>query len=432
MYDSAIINGKVFTLGEFIKTNVYILNGRISCLSTEVYPTIKVYDAANRLVIPGLIDPHVHFALEGKVTSVDDFYQGSVCAAFGGVTTIIDFLDPISQAKDIRHALTKRKKLAEKSIVDYSFHLTVKNPQKVKEIVNKMEFYHLKSVKLFTTYSDSNRRTYDPEIEELLAYSSIKDYIVMAHVEKDTLIDLNPTFEVPDLKRSRPSQAESEEARHLADMVKRTKGKLYMVHLSSGKTLAMLTKNYSELINTSFFIESCPHYFVLSDLKLDEPNNYLYTMAPPLRSEEEMILLHNQFDQVFSIGTDHCAYTSADKHHTYLKDIPLGVGGIEHSFDLMYQHFGEACIEKMTLNPALVFGLYPKKGHINVGADADIMIYDPMYQHVIKKGHSNSDYTVYEDMLVSGKVESTMVGGEFIMERGELKGGHGKYVFDYE
>jgi dihydropyrimidinase len=430
MYDTAIINGRVFTLGEFIKTNVYITKGRISCLSEDLFAAHNIYDATERLVIPGIIDPHVHFQLEGKVTSVDDFYQGSVCAAFGGVTTFIDFLDPISQAKDIRHALMKRKKHAEKAIVNYGFHLTVKNPQKVKDIVNKMAFYNLKSVKLFTTYSDSQRRTYDPEIKELLAYSSIKDYVVMAHIEKDELIVLDPNYRVQDLKRSRPSKAETEEALHLAELVRQTKGKLYMVHLSSGITLEKLSNQYEDILNTSFFVESCPHYFVLSDLKFEEPNNYLYAMAPPLRSDAEMQLLNKQFNKVYSIGTDHCAYKSTDKKHERLIDIPLGIGGIEHSFDIMYQHFGEACIERMTLNPALIFGLYPRKGHINVGADADIMIYNPTYQHVIQKGHSNSDYTVYEDMLVSGKVESTMVGGEFVMERGELKGGQGKYVFD--
>lgn len=431
MYDKAIINGKVFTLGEFVETNVYILNGRISCLSKDIFSATEVYDASSRLVIPGIIDPHVHFALEGKVTSVDDFYQGSVCAAFGGVTTFIDFLDPIEHARDIRHVLNRRKKLAEKSIVDYSFHLTVKNPQKIKEIVNKMEFYNLKSVKLFTTYSDSQRRTYDPEIKELLAYSSIKDYVVMAHVEKDELIVLDPNFKVSDLPISRPTAAETEEALHLAQLVYDTKGKLYMVHLSSGETLIQLIKKYPELINTSFFIESCPHYFTLSNIKLEEPNNYLYTMAPPLRSDDEVQKLSDNFGQVYSIGTDHCAYTSGDKRKIYLKDVPLGVGGIEHSFDIMYHLYGEACIEKMTLNPALIFGLYPKKGHINIGADADLMIYNPTHQHIIEKGHSNSDYTIYEDMLVSGKVESTMVGGEFVMKCGELKGGRGKYVFDY-
>lgn len=430
MYDKAVINGKVFTLGEFVETNVYILNGRISCLSKDIFTATEVYDATDRLVIPGIIDPHVHFALDSKVTSVDDFYQGSVCAAYGGVTTFIDFLDPIDNAKDIRHVLAKRKKLAERSIVDYSFHLTVKNPQKVKEIVNKMEFYNLKSVKLFTTYSDSNRRTYDPEIKELLEYSSIKDYIVMAHVEKDDLIVTDPEFKAEDLPKSRPSEAETQEALHLAKLVSESKGKLYMVHLSSGNTLEKLIKHYPELINTSFFIESCPHYFTLSSLKLEEPDNYLYTMAPPLRSDEEMHMLIDRFNHVYSIGTDHCSYRSEDKRKALLKDIPLGIGGIEHSFDIMFHLFGASCIEKMTLNPALMFGLYPKKGHINIGTDADLMIYNPTYQHVIEKGHSNSDYTVYEDMLVSGKVESTMVGGEYVMKYGELIGGRGKYVFE--
>lgn len=430
MYDLAIINGKAYVNGGFIRTNIYVLNGKIAALNNEILLAKITYDASDRMVLPGLIDPHVHFELGTKMVSVDDFYNGSKCAAFGGITTFIDFMDPISNPKEIKHSFNKRKKLASKSVVNYSLHLTVKNPKNVKGIVDKMKLYNLKSVKLFTTYSDSGRRTYDPEIKELLEYSSLGDYIVLAHVEKDELIKLDDNFQVRDLPISRPSEAETEEALHLAELVRETRGKLYMVHLSSGYTLEKLVDQYSDIINTSFFIESCPHYFTLSNDKYEEENGYLYTMAPPLRSVKENNALNNGFDSIFSIGTDHCSYKSQDKYKEYLKNIPMGIGGVEHSFDIMYHLFGDACIDKMTINPAITFGLYPNKGLISLGADADLMIYDNSKQHIIEKGHSNSDYTAFEGLLVDGKVESTIVAGEFIVKKGEFMGGSGKFVLE--
>ncbi len=430
MYDLAIINGKVYINGAFTKTNVYILGEKIAAIDEKVLVAKHTYDASERLVLPGLIDPHVHFALGSKMQSVDDFESGSMCCARGGVTTYIDFLDPISTSKEIKGALNKRMKLAKNSAVNYGFHLTLKDPKDIKSIIAKLRYYNLKSIKIFTTYSDSGRRTYDPQIKELLEYSSLGDFIVMAHIEKDDLIDLDPEYTVSDLLKSRPSAAETEEALHIADLVKETKGRLYMVHLSSGRTLKALVEKYESLIGTSFFIESCPHYFRLTADKLKEADGYKYTMAPPLRTEEEREYLEKSFKYIYSIGTDHCSYTTAMKNHTYLKDIPMGIGGVEHSFDIMYTLFGDHCIAPMTINPAIRFGLYPAKGHINIGADADIIIYDTSRQRIIEGPIGNSDYTVYEGMLVNGRVESTIVGGNFVLRKGEFLGGSGHYVME--
>ncbi len=430
MYDLAIINGKTYINGMFENTNAYVLNGKIAAIDNKIYPAVKTYDATNKLVIPGLIDPHVHFALGGKVKSVDDFETGSKSAAYGGITTFIDFLDPISKSEDLNDAFNSRKELASNSCIDYSFHLTVMNPKEVNKIVDKMKLYNLKSIKLFTTYSDSGRRTYDPEIKELLEYSSLGDYIVMAHIEKDDLINLNADFRVADLPISRPSVAETKEALHIAKLVKETKGKCYMVHLSSGETLKQLTEQYSELINTSFLVESCPHYFALTNDKYSQEDGKLFTMAPPLRSESESELLKNNFKYIYSIGTDHCSFTKENKNNKYLKDMPMGIGSVEHSFDIMYKLYGESCIDAMTINPAITFGLYPAKGHINIGADADLMIYDTNIQTIIEPGHSASDYTVYDGMVVNGKVESTISRGKFVVEKGEFLGGSGKFVLE--
>ncbi len=430
MYDLAIINGKVYINGEFTKTNVYVLGDKIAAIDENILLAKHTYDASERLVLPGLIDPHVHFALGSKIRSVDDFESGSMCCARGGVTTFIDFLDPISTSKEIKNALGKRMKLAKNSAVNYGFHLTVKDPKDIKAIIAKLRFYNLRSIKLFTTYSDSGRRTYDPQIKELLEYSSLGDFLVMAHIEKDDLIDLNPDYSPQDLLKSRPSAAETEEALHIADMVKETKGRLYMVHLSSGLTLKALMEKYDDIIGRSFLVESCPHYFRLNADRLSGEEGYKYTMAPPLRTEEERSLLEEQFKDIYSIGTDHCSYTTAMKNHTYLKDIPMGIGGVEHSFDIMYSLFGDRCIDPMTINPAIAFGLYPAKGHINIGADADMMIYDNSQQRIIEGPIGESDYTVYEGMMVNGQVESTIIGGNFVLKKGEFLGGSGQYVME--
>lgn len=430
MYDLGIINGKAYINGEFVKTNVYVLNGKVAAIDGAILLAKHTYDAKERLVLPGLIDPHVHFALGSKPASVDDFEAGSMCCAYGGVTTFIDFLDPIATPREVKPALNKRMKMARKSHVNYSFHLTVKDPKRIKDIIAKMRFYNMRSVKLFTTYSDSGRRTYDPEIKELLEYSSLGDYIVLAHIEKDDYIDLNPEYKPKDLLLSRPSLAETEEALHIAEMVKETMGRLYMVHCSSGETLKQLVEKYEGILGTSFFVESCPHYFALNQDKLAKEDGYLYTMAPPLRTEEERELLEDRFKHIYSIGTDHCSYTSELKNKEWLKDIPMGIGGVEHSFDIMYSIYGADCIDKMTINPAVTFGLYPNKGHIFIGADADIMIYDDSKQRIIEGSIGNSDYTVYEGMMVNGQVESTIVGGEFVLKKGEFLGGSGRCVLE--
>ncbi|MBN2220686.1 MAG: amidohydrolase family protein [Vallitaleaceae bacterium] len=428
MYDLGIVGGKCYLFNSFEEKNVYLLDGKIAAISDQLLQAKEIYQAEGRLVLPGIIDPHVHFELKGKTVSIDDFYQGSVCAAYGGVTTFIDFLDPIRQAKEFHHKLYTRLKLAEKSVVNYSFHATVAEPENVKEIVKKLEEFDIRSVKLFTTYSDSHRRTSSKDILEFLDYSSLGDFIVMVHAEKDELIRLDSDFFVKDLPLSRPVEAEIREALELAELVEKSKGRLYMVHVSSGRTIEALKKKHGEILNASMFLESCPHYFCFTEDLYEDQKGYLYTLAPPLREAHSQDLLFENYDAIYTIGTDHCAYRKEDKHKELLSEIPLGIGGIEHSFDIMYHLFKEKAIEKMTIHPAIMFGLYPQKGHISVGADADLMIYNPNIQQLINKGHSLSDYTPYEGLLVDGRVESTIVGGRFVLKDLEFLGGKGEYV----
>jgi len=430
MYELAIMDGSVFIDGKFIKKNVYIKDGLISAITDKHLDATEYYIAKNRLVIPGIIDPHVHFNLDlGKIHSADDFYSGSVTAAYGGVTTFIDFLEPVSNRKDLIKAFKKRQVEANNSVIDYKFHATLKNPKgNLDEITDEMKKSGITSVKLFTTYSDSNRRTFDAEIRKLLKLSVEKDFLILAHIENDDLINLNPLFKIKDLLKSRSTVSETTEALKLARFAKETGGHLYMVHLSSGLTLQNLVKDFGDILGVNFYIESCPHYFSLSADLLDRDDGYLYTLAPPLRTTEEAELLNKLIDHVNTIGTDHCPFYMEEKNKKFLKDLPLGIGSIEHSFNIMYSLFQDKIIDKMTKNVAKIHNLYPQKGVIQVGSDADMFIYDKTVESKISDDHSSCDYSVYKDKLVLGKVESTISRGKFIVKKSKFIGGHGEFL----
>lgn len=199
-------------------------------------------------------------------------------------------------------------------MIDYSFHVTVKNPVgEVEQIVEEMKCYGMNSIKLFTTYSESGRRTYENEIRELLKASAKDDFMVLAHIEKDELIDLNPNYQVKDLPNARPKEAEKEEALFMCHLVEESEGNLYMVHLSHGETLEAILENYNNLVGSHLTIESCPHYFYLDDSVYKEDKGYLFAVAPPLREKASKEKLLKLKDHITTIGTDHCSYMSGSK-----------------------------------------------------------------------------------------------------------------------
>lgn len=429
MYDLGIINGRVYIGHTFRQQNVYIKDGKIANLSAQFLDAKETLDCKGDLVFPGIIDPHTHFDLDlGWISSRDTFYTGTRAAVYGGVTTIIDFLEPTNTSEDMEQAFHKRKHQAKDSVIDYKFHACLKNPEnEVIPITVKMKHLGLNTVKIFTTYSDSNRRTYDKEIIELLKHSTINDYMVTAHIENDILIETNKEDSYRELPLNRPTISEKSEAVKLAKYAKETKGNLYMVHCSSGETLRHLKHEFKDILNKNFIIESCPHYFVFNNKVLNKEDGYLYTMAPPLRSEKERILLTQHIDDVFTIGTDHCSFNKSDKEVELLSKMPLGVAGVAESFDIMYSIFGDKIIDKMTKNVAIAHKLYPRKGVIQVQSDADLFIYhleDRKLNHL----RGNTDYSIYKDMTVRGHVTSTISNGKFILKNGEFLGGTGQLL----
>ena len=197
MHDIALENVMYLNdIGDLDYGDIYIKDGLISFIRTkdnwdEVQEATTCYNLDQKLVIPGIIDPHVHFSLDlGNITSIDDFKSGSIAAAFGGVTTFIDFLEPVDNAMDLQRAYNKRLAEAKDSVIDYKFHATLKNPKgNIPQIVDKILELGITSVKVFTTYSDTNRRTYDNEIIELLKFSKVHHFTVLVHAENDEMIE---------------------------------------------------------------------------------------------------------------------------------------------------------------------------------------------------------------------------------------------------
>ena len=429
MKDLLIKNGLVYLDGKWRKSNVAILGEKISYIGNEEKDAKEVVDATNLKVIPGLIDPHVHFELNcGRLSSVDDFYYGSVCAAYGGVTTIVDFLDPTRNAEELEKSFYERLELAKKSLVDYHFHACIREPNgSLEEYVKKTVELGMRTIKLFTTYSDTHRRTYDKDIIELLKLSKKYDVMICAHIENDDLIDLRDSYTYKDLSLSRPSFSETSEALKLASYVKKYGGNFYMVHCSSGATLKALKEQYGDILNKNFYIESCPQYFIFNNSVLNREDGRLFTFAPPLRSERERQLLVANYKDVYAIGTDHCAFMKKDKDYPTLKGFPLGVGGIEHAFPLMYRRFGDEIIGKMSINTARVQD-FPTKGEIKVGLDADLAIFKDNDDLVVKENHGKCDYSIYEGQLIAGEFIHTIRRGRFILKDRKIINEVGKLI----
>ncbi|MFW6319561.1 MAG: dihydroorotase [Bacillota bacterium] len=421
MYDLALKHGRIYYQGQFTHKHIYIEDEKIALITDQERPAKTVFDATGKDVLPGIIDPHVHFALNvGSQTSVDDFYHGTVSGAFGGVTTIIDFLDPVRNADELIDAYHQRCEAAKDSVIDYAFHATLKAPNgSLETFVKTMKSLHIHTLKVFTTYSESGRQTQFEDIKTLLKLTKKYNFLLMVHVENDAMISLDPAFTVKDLPKSRPEEAEITEALNLAALVKETGGKLYMVHTSSGRTIEALKVYHESILNTQFFIESCPQYFLFTEKNYHASDGYLYTCAPPLRDDKAQAKLFNNIELIDTIGTDHCSFLSHEKQRKRLIDIPLGLGGIEHSFVVMHHLFGDQIINKMTTRVAQLHQL-KDKGKIDIGYDADFMVMMPKNGFPIRETHTASDYDLYLGHPGSGLITDTIVRGQFVVKNRQL------------
>ncbi len=426
MHDMGIVNGTAYVAGSFVACNVYFSGGRVSAVSTGAQPCAETVNASGKLVLPGFIDPHVHFDLGvGANRTEDDFRSGSVQGALGGVTTYIDFLDPVKTADGIKAAFDGRMALARESVTDFAFHATVANPtDPAAALMDACLERGMSSIKLFTTYSDTDRRTYDRSIRELLSLSRGKGVRISVHAENDDLLSAAPFIPVAEHERSRPVISELTAAVNLALLARETRGLLYIVHVSAGSTAAELERSFGgELRDGTIVLESCPHYFILSSDRYADGDGWRYTMTPPLRDEGERALLRERLGSLTCVGTDHCAFPESRKNRPSTREIAMGLGGIRHSFVNMFTEFGPRAIPLYTENPARVHGLYPRKGNLLPGADADAVIFDPNFRSRI-----DDPASAYHGRETRGKIETVFLRGAAIVRDCETGFGSGAYI----
>ena len=418
--------------------DVFADGDKIKAIGTDLdNPADEVVDAKGFYILPGAIDPHTHISMPFMGTYAQDDYQsGTIAAACGGVTCVVDF-DLQQKGESLQEALERKKALAEgKAVVDYSLHPAVMDPRPevVAEIKKACQDYGTPSFKIFMVY---DFRVDDATMIKLLEETKKYGGLVQVHAENVYIIQhmnevlakegkLEPYYHAV----SRPNIAEEEAIGRASKMVELTGSRIYIVHLSSREGLWKVKEARDRGIDV--YAETCPQYLVLDETRYKEPdwNGAKYVMSPPLRTKEsnEALWMGLKGDDLQVVATDHCPFDFKGKKDMFGKDdykkIPNGAPGIETLLMVVHSEGvakGRISLERMvdvlSTGTAKMFGL-KEKGVIAVGKDADIVVFNPQQKFTItqSKLHMNVDYTPYEGMEITGMPSSVYSRGKKVAQ----------------
>lgn len=401
----------------------------------------EVIDANGCYIFPGIIDPHTHYLLKSRNSvTADDFYSGSVAAAFGGVTTFIDYIDDQqSKGMTFKESLQERKNEARDAVVDYSFHQVVTNyTDHIEKNLREVKDAGINNIKIFTTYRKEGYLIDDDKLFELFKILRQQKLLPTVHAEDNQTIEKNEEKYKKEGKTDlkyhpeiRTSQAEKLAIQKMAELSKMVELPLYIVHLSSKPGYNELKKQKEKGVD--IYTETAPHYLVLNREFLNREDGYLYFMTPPLRTKEDNKVLWQGLkdDLIDVVATDHCSYNEKQKKmgDNAFNSLP-GIPGSETLLPLIY-HFGLEneleiidIVSKLSVNPAKIFGLYPGKGSLKENTDADLVIFDPKKKRELNEIylHSNSGYSPYGHLEVEGYPITTICRGNFVIKDGAYRG----------
>jgi len=450
-----IQHGTVVTARKTLLADVRIEGERIAEVGPGLHmrPGEETIDATGTYVIPGGIDAHTHLDMPfGGTVSSDDFETGTRAAAFGGTTTIVDFAIQ-ARGTRMRDALdTWLKKAEGRAVIDYGLHMIVTDlPEAGLEDMDDMVREGVASFKLFMAYPNV-LMVDDATIFRALQQTSKNGALVCMHAENGSVIDVMVRQALAEGKTApihhaltRPTLAEAEAVHRAIALAEMAGVPIYIVHLSSEDALNQVREARDRGLPA--FAETCPQYLLLSieDMQaLPGFEGAKYVFTPPLREKQNLPKLWDglKSDHLQVVSTDHCPFCFEDQKALGKDDftkIPNGGPGIENRLQLLYHHGVSA--GKITLNrfveivstaPARIFGMYPKKGVIAVGSDADIVVWDPKAEHLIsaKTHHMRVDYSMFEGFKVVGNARQVFSRGELIVENGQYVGraGRGQYL----
>jgi dihydropyrimidinase len=453
-FDLIIENGILADGFSLYEAAIGIKDGKITAISKSLAQTTqKTIDARGKYVIPGGIDVHVHFQLPFCATiSADDFVTGTKAAAAGGVTTIIDFAIQ-QKGKSLMDAIRARREEADgKVCVDYSLHGAITDwNDATKAELPKIIDYGIPSFKMFMIYRTEGWMADDGMLFEALELSAKLGAMIEVHAESAFILEkLIARYHTPDLMKkygaychalSRPNYIEEEAIQRAVKWAEVTDGRLYIVHMSTGGGAAIVGAAKTRGVNVH--AETCPQYLLLTDDMFRRDDGHLYATCPQLKSSEDCRSLWNGLarGEIEVVATDTCTFTREQKamwNGDFTK-IPYGLPGVETLLPLMYSEGVtkgrlnlNKFIELISVNPAKLFGMYPAKGSLQVGTDADLVIIDP--KHEVKldpaKLETNCDWSPYDGWLLHGYPVLTICRGEIVADTGTFVGttGYGKFI----
>ena len=449
-----IQNGTLVTASDTFEADLLIENEKIAAIGRgqNFGPVDKTVDARGKYVIPGGIDVHTHMDMPfGGTTSADDFESGTRAAAFGGTTTIVDFaIQP--QGSTLKAGLAQWHEKADgKAVIDYGFHMIVRevNKQALSDMDDLVKKEGVTSFKLFTAYPGVFYVD-DASIFRALRKTGDNGGLICMHAENGGVIDVLVQRALAEGNTApkyhaltRPARAEAEATHRAIALAEIADVPIYIVHLSAAEALEMVTEARDRGLPA--FAETCPQYLFLSYENYEEPGfaGAKYVMSPPLRDQAKQDQLWRglAFNDLQVISTDHCPFCMKEQKELGRNDfskIPNGAPGVETRMSLVYD--GGVRPGRISLNrfveltstaAAKIFGLFPRKGTIAPGSDADIVVFDPNRTITLaaKTLHMNVDYNPYEGRQVTGATDVVLSRGRVVIEDGAFVGRKGAGSF---
>jgi dihydropyrimidinase len=457
-----IKNGTCVTASETFQADLLIEGETIARIGQHLHhPGAEIIDATGKLILPGGVDPHVHLDLPmfGTVSS-DDHYTGHKAAAFGGTTTVMDFV--VLEEQGFQYSVDVWMKKAEKAAIDYSFHmnLTKFNAVIAREIPALREM-GITTLKVFTAYN-GRLRLDDGSIFRAMQIARDNGMLVMAHCENGDVIEalteqaLVAGHKTPEWHaHTRPAWGAVESLLRVAGMASAANASAYIVHMNTAGEVDML--KYARERGVRVMGETCPQYLFFTVDDLRRPDGAKWICSPPMRSREDTIRLWEGLSDgvLQTIGTDHCpfffdgtrpivyegsevAIPGKELGRDDFTKIPNGLPGVQDRMPVLWTsgvRSGKITqnqfVAYMSTNPAKIFGLYPRKGALMEGSDADVVIWDPekKVKYGVAVSHQRTDYNLYEGWELTGYPEKVFLRGHLIVDGNEWKGRRGMGQF---
>ena len=447
-----IRQGMIVTPSETYSADILIDGEKIACIGRDLKSEgAAVIDARGKYVLPGGVDVHTHMdLLAGDTRAADDFYDGTVAAACGGTTSIVDHMGFGPDGCDLHYQLNEYHRLAEKkAVIDYGFHGTAQHLNRsILDELESMMTDGVPSIKLYLTY---RWRLNDGEVLAILKRMKQLGGVTAVHCENHEVLEYyrnmyraqgctSPYYHA----KSRPNLAEAEAVARVLRLARLAgDAPVYIVHLSCKESLDAV-RDATEKGQKNIFVETCTQYLTLTEERYLDEDGLKYVMSPPLRTKEDCDRLWDGLaaGEIQVVATDHCPFNYGREKQLGKDDFtlcPNGLPGVEERMSVLFSEGVmkkrisiNRFVETLCTNPARIYGLYPKKGILQPGSDGDLVIIDPSREYTLTRSllHGAADYTAYEGMKLQGKIELVMLRGSIIAEGRVFKGkkGAGRFI----